>query len=203
MSLNHKTVMSQIPKASIYTKKGDRGTTSLVDGSTVPKSHPRVWAYGDVDELNSFLGVFIQSLKDRLSTAETQELNQKLLRIQNHLFNIGSLLACDKAEVLSKLPPVNSTHVEWLEKEIDLYTHALPALREFILPGGHESSAWAHVCRTVCRRAERHVSALDLKSSEYEYVLIYLNRLSDFFFTLARWVHQQSQTPEVKWDSKA
>jgi len=162
-----------------------------------------VWAYGDVDELNSFLGTLIQSLNDKLSSAKTQELNQKLQRIQNHLFNIGSLLACDKTEVLTKLPPLKSEHVEWLEKEIDFYTHELPALKEFILPGGHESSAWAHVCRTVCRRAERHVSALNLAVPEHEFVLIYLNRLSDFFFTLARWVHLQSQTPEVKWDSKA
>lgn len=194
--------MSQIPKASIYTKKGDRGTTSLVDGSTVPKDHPRVEAYGDVDELNSVLGALIQSLQKNLKP-ESHQTNDKLLRIQNHLFNVGSLLACEDKSILGRLPQMEEKHVQWLEGEIDLYNHELPKLNEFILPGGHESSAWAHIARTVCRRAERHVARLQLTEPEYNFCLIYLNRLSDFFFTLSRWIHVKTNTPEMKWDAKA
>jgi cob(I)alamin adenosyltransferase len=195
--------MSEIPKAAIYTKKGDSGQTSLVDGQQVPKFHARVQAYGDIDELNSVIGVFKQTFK---SEAKINELNEVMFRIQNHLFNIGSLLACDKDEVLVKLPQINSSHIDWLEKQIDLFNQPLPVLKEFILPGGHEASAWAHMARTVCRRAERKVAEVIAEpklQATYKLTLIYLNRLSDFFFTIARWIHLKTQTPEIKWDSKA
>jgi cob(I)alamin adenosyltransferase len=195
--------MSEIPKAAIYTKKGDQGLTSLVDMQLVPKFHTRVDAYGDLDELNSFIGLFRATLPPHPSL---QELNPVIHRIQNHLFNIGSLLACEDDKVIVKLPQLDATHIEWLEKQIDLFNHPLPPLREFILPGGHEASAAAHVARTVCRRAERKVVLLsqDAKSHPiYKDCIIYLNRLSDFFFTVARWVHLKTNTPEVKWDAKA
>lgn len=193
--------MSQIPKAAVYTKKGDKGTTSLVDGQIVAKNSPRVEAYGDVDELNSVIGLVCESTFKSLP--QEKDLQTTLNRIQNHLFNVGSLLATESVQVLSKLPTLNSDHVTWLEQEIDLYNHKLPQLSDFILPGGHEASAWCHLARTVCRRAERHVVALNLQTSETAFCVIYLNRLSDFFFTLARWVHMQTRTAEVKWDNKA
>ena len=192
--------MSQIPKASVYTKKGDLGTTSLVDGQTVSKYHPRVQAYGDVDELNSMIGCLRDSFPTQMSQVDFNVLQKSLFRIQNHLFNIGSRLACENADILTKLPTLDDAHIEWLEKEIDLLNHPLPKLNSFILPGGHPSSSWAHLCRTVCRRAERHVVGLSENNSKE---LIYLNRLSDYFFTLARWIHLQTGAPEVVWDSKA
>lgn len=195
--------MSEIPKAAIYTKNGDSGQTSLVDGKLVPKFHSRVHAYGDVDELNSALGVFKQTLH---GSPELSELNAILFRIQNHLFNIGSLLACEDQEVLKKLPTLSTTHIEWLEKQIDLFNQPLPTLKEFILPGGQESAAWAHMSRTICRRAERNVAEIHMNSQNvdvYRNPLVYLNRLSDFFFTTARWIHFKTKTPEIKWDSKA
>ncbi len=195
--------MSEIKKASIYTKKGDSGQTSLVDGQLVPKSHNRVEAYGDIDELNSVIGVFKQSL---VSHPILHDLNPILFKIQNHLFNIGSLLACEDEKILTLLPSLDLNHINWLEKQIDILNDPLPALKEFILPGGHEAAAWAHMARTVCRRAERKVAQIlsdsqTLGSSGN--LLIYLNRLSDFFFTAARWIHLKSQIAEVRWDSKA
>lgn len=201
-----KEIQKAAPKATIYTKKGDSGQTSLVDGQLVPKFHFRVQAYGDVDELNSVIGVLKQSLD---SHPLLHDLNPILLRVQNHLFNIGSLLACEKKEVFSHLPRLEQKHIQWLENQIDIFYHPLPALKEFILPGGHESSAWSHMARTVCRRAERKVveviSEMKLPQAEspYQNSLIYLNRLSDFFFTTARWVHFKTQVVEIKWDPKA
>lgn len=192
--------MSQIPKASVYTKKGDLGTTSLVDGQNVSKYHPRVQAYGDVDELNSTIGSLRDSLSSQMMNTDVTTLQKSLFRIQNHLFNIGSRLACGDEKILSQLPSLDNSHINWLEKEIDLLNHPLTQLKSFILPGGHPSSSWAHLCRTVCRRAERHVVGLG-ESNSME--LIYLNRLSDYFFTLARWIHHQTKSPEVIWDSKA
>lgn len=198
--MNHEKTMSQIPKASVYTKKGDLGTTSLVDGQNVSKYHPRVQAYGDVDELNSTIGALRDSLSTQLPGVDISSLQKSLFRIQNHLFNIGSRLACGDEKVLSMLPGLDEAHTEWLEKEIDLLNFPLAPLKSFILPGGHPASSWAHLCRTVCRRAERHVVGLGENNSKE---LIYLNRLSDYFFTLARWIHLQSKAPEVIWDSKA
>jgi cob(I)alamin adenosyltransferase len=204
--------MSDFPKAIIYTKKGDAGLTSLVDGKQVLKFDLRVRAYGDVDELNSVIGVLKNSLQPH---PLLYDLNPLLFRIQNHLFNAGSLLACEDEEILKKLPALNESHITWLEKQIDELNHVLSSLKEFILPGGHESSAWAHMARTTCRRAERNVAELiysgasssgEKKStpqSPYQNSLIYLNRLSDFFFTAARWIHFKTELPEVKWDPKA
>ncbi len=192
--------MNEIKKAAIYTKKGDAGQTSLVDGGLVSKSHGRVQAYGDVDELNSVIGLFNNSLRPH---PLLHELMPILFKIQNHLFNMGSLLACEKAEIRAKLPHLDQTHIQWLETQIDFFNHPLPELKEFILPGGHESSAWAHMARTVCRRTERKVTELSQQNSAYQSSLIYLNRLSDFFFIAARWIHLNTETPEIKWDSKA
>lgn len=177
----------------IYTKTGDKGMTKLVDGSCVEKFNPRVEAYGCVDELNSQIGVLISQLHHQ------PHLAQHLETIQNHLFAVGSLLATADAAVFAKMPQITNTHIELLEQWIDLYTLPLPELRHFILPGGTPAAALLHVCRTACRRAERRTSELHAENEVYSPVLIYLNRLSDLFFTQARWVNLQSKIPETIW----
>ncbi len=160
----------------VYTKSGDAGETSLVDGSRVSKADLRVAAYGDVDELNSLLGVA------RVGLADAQ-LNDALSRIQNELFIVGA----DLASPLSiQVPRVGEDHVSGLERLIDLLLEELEPLREFILPGGTELGATLHLARTVARRAERSVVALGAKSGINEHALIYLNRLSDLLFVMAR-----------------
>lgn len=188
--------MSQPPKAKIYTKTGDKGTTSLVDGSCVEKFTPRVEAYGTVDELNSYLGV------TRLHLAASSSLlaiDPLMEQIQNELFNIGSLLACEKEDTLKMLPQIEERHIEKLEKAIDLYNSQIPELRNFILPAGCPASAHLHVARTFCRRAERRAAEVAMNRESYALSLIYLNRLSDLLFTLARWANKITETNEVLW----
>lgn len=179
----------------IYTKVGDKGTTRLVDGSCVEKHNPRVEAYGSVDELNSYLGVVISELKD---------MGVHLQKIQHHLFRIGSLVATNSDKDLNlfkSLPQIEEAHIQFLEKEIDTMTSELPVLKNFILPSGHPAVAHTHFARTLCRRAERRVSEVYATQPELlQNVLIYLNRLSDYLFTLARSIGLKTKSEEVKWD---
>lgn len=186
----------------IYTKFGDQGQTRLVGGACVQKSNPRVECYGTVDELNSALGVALSFLP------ETSPVRMDLLQIQNELFNLGSLLACEKKETLPLLPPIRDEQVSALENRIDQMTTTLPELKQFILPGGTPSASSLHLARTICRRAERHTVGLhDLiatTASEEELVplrlcLIYLNRLSDFLFVAARYVNNQAGCKDQIW----
>ena len=181
----------------IYTKTGDKGMTKLVDGSCVEKFNPRVEAYGCVDELNSQIGVILSQLHQ--ASPHHPQLSEHLEVIQNHLFSVGSLLATADEAVFAKMPQITNKHIEMLEKWIDLYTLPLPPLKNFILPGGTLPAALLHVARTACRRAERRTSELHADFSFYSPVLIYLNRLSDLFFTQARWVNVQSKYPETIW----
>lgn len=183
----------------IYTKTGDKGETSLVDGQRVSKTHPRVEAYGTVDELNSQIGLCIAEMKSLKSDPELESHSLSLEKIQNCLFDMGSHLACEKAETLTHLPPLKSENIPWLEGLIDKATEKLPPLKEFILPGGHSVSALLHVGRTICRRAERHVVGLGDTSPSMSYSIQFLNRLSDYLFVLARLVNFTTKTPEVKW----
>lgn len=181
----------------IYTKTGDKGETSLVDGGRVKKSHPRVEAYGTVDELNSVIGTALSLFSNE------KELSQKiqtavLLKIQNNLFNLGSHLACSKPEVRAKLPTLDDSDILQLEKEMDLMSTELPPLKEFILPGGHIISSHLHLARTVCRRAERRVIELDENQTELINIQ-FLNRLSDYFFVLARYVNFKAGLDDIKW----
>jgi len=183
-------------KAKIYTKTGDKGTTRLVDGSCVEKFNPRVEAYGTVDELNSYLGlvrVGLQKLHD------LQPLDPIFEKIQNQLFNVGSLLACADAEVFKKLPPLEEKQVLALEQKIDELTAELPELRNFILPAGHETAAQLHVARTLCRRSERRSAEVLVNDERYAICLQYLNRLSDFLFVAARWVNLKTRFEDVVW----
>ena len=180
----------------IYTKTGDKGTTKLVDGSCVEKFNPRVEAYGSVDELNSQVGV-VRSLLENQN--QFSELDAHLEIIQNQLFSVGSLLATAEKSVFDKLPAITAAHIEQLEKWIDVFTNDLPVLKNFILPGGDMAASALHVCRTSCRRAERRSTEIYADGPHYQNVLIYLNRLSDLFFTWARWVNLKKQRTETIW----
>jgi cob(I)alamin adenosyltransferase len=160
----------------VYTKSGDAGETSLVDGSRVSKADPRVAAYGDVDELNSLLGIARIGLAD-------QQLNDALGKIQNELFIVGADLA---SPLEIQVPRVGAEHIAEMEQLIDLLLEDLEPLREFILPGGTQLGATLHLARAVSRRAERSVVTLAAQSGINKHALIYLNRLSDLLFVMAR-----------------
>jgi cob(I)alamin adenosyltransferase len=178
----------------IYTKTGDNGTTSLIGGTKVSKSHLRIEAYGTVDELNSYFGLCKDLLTDEKSIDILQE-------IQDRLFTIGSALACDpEKETKMKIPDLKEADIGLLEKEIDKMNNILPAMKSFILPGGHPSISHLHIARCICRRAERCCVRLDLEKNEVEPIIIkYLNRLSDYLFMLARYTGQLLNVADIPW----
>jgi len=188
--------MTTPPKAKIYTRTGDTGTTRLVDGSCVEKFNPRVEAYGTVDELNSYLGLVRSSLH---ATEEIFALDSVLEKIQNELFNVGCLLATEKDAVFKNLPPLTAGQVQFLEKNIDQLTAEVPELHNFILPAGHPVAAQLHVARTLCRRGERRSAEIGIKDDRYNLCLQYLNRLSDYLFVASRWVNLKTAHSEVLW----
>lgn len=178
----------------IYTKTGDQGTTSLFGGKRVSKADLRIDTYGTVDELNSFLGL-----------VRDQEVNHKrkevLVRIQNTLFIIGSILATEPGNTKVNIPSLQEDDILFLEKKIDTMEAELPPMRFFILPGGHPSVSFCHVARTVCRRAERLSTALHNQEEIEMIVLKYLNRLSDYLFVLSRKMTQELGAEEIPWKS--
>jgi cob(I)alamin adenosyltransferase len=181
----------------IYTKTGDRGKTSLIGGTKVPKSHIRIESYGTIDELNSFIGLLNDHFKDERS-------NQSLKEIQDRLFTIGSSLACDPdKEPLMKIPDLKEEDIVFLEKEIDAMNELLPAMKNFILPGGHPAISTAHIARCVCRRAERICVNMQEQDIFVDAVVIkYLNRLSDYLFVLARFIGHKLHVAEVAWKAR-
>jgi cob(I)alamin adenosyltransferase len=185
----------------IYTGTGDRGTTSLFSGERVSKNHVRIEAYGDVDELNAVLGALVATLPQGQA-----ELAEEIQRLQSDLLHIGAWLATTPlSPSLDVLEKITAEQITRLELAIDRLEEDLPALRGFILPGGHISAAWAHVARTVCRRAERHVVRLSEESSENQAtlgeVIVYLNRLSDYLFVLARYCNHMAGVPDTLWEN--
>lgn len=176
----------------IYTKTGDKGETSLLGGTRVSKAHHRINAYGTIDELNSYIGL----LRDQQVNLERKDL---LKQVQDILFTIGSSLAADPEKTAVKKPDVLPQDIQDLEKEIDIMEESLPELRSFILPGGHTSVSFCHIARTVCRRAEREVIALTEISKVDEPVVMYLNRLSDYLFVLARKMARELNAEEIVW----
>jgi cob(I)alamin adenosyltransferase len=180
--------------SKIYTKTGDKGTTSLIGGTKVPKSHLRIEAYGTVDELNSYIGL----CKDLLSDKMAQEVLQE---IQDRLFTIGSSLACDPIkEPKMRIPDLKEADVVLLEKEMDRMNETVPPMKSFILPGGHTTLSHLHIARCVCRRAERCCVRLELESLEVEPLIIkYINRLSDYLFVLSRYAGHQMKVKEIPW----
>ncbi|HXD77448.1 MAG TPA: cob(I)yrinic acid a,c-diamide adenosyltransferase [Puia sp.] len=184
--------------AKIYTKTGDKGMTALIGGTKVAKSHDRIEAYGTIDELNSFIGL----LSDHLNAAGA--CTPWLKEVQDRLFTIGSSLACDpEKEPKLKIPDLRQSDIAALEKEIDKMDGELPAMKSFLLPGGHIAISTAHVTRCVCRRAERACVRLQEHGLFVEpLVLRYLNRLSDYLFMLARYAGQQLFVPEIPWSPR-
>ncbi len=178
----------------IYTKIGDTGSTSLIGGTKVPKSHLRIEAYGTIDELNSHIGLCNDLLTDEPGRTILQE-------IQDRLFTIGSSLACDPVkEPRMRLPDLKEADVELLEKEMDRMNEVLPEMKSFILPGGHITVSQLHIARCVARRAERCCVRLELESLEVEpLILKYLNRLSDYLFILSRYTGYLLQAAEIPW----
>ena len=176
----------------IYTKTGDDGTTSLFSGGRVPKTHLRVEAYGTVDELNSVIGV-------ARSHQPSEKTDALLEKVQNQLFHLGADLATPLDAKADWVVRMDADTVAWLESSIDTMTADLPELKRFILPGGTPASAQLQVARTVCRRAERVAIALSEDEAIGEHVLTYLNRLSDWLFTIARWENLQAGIREEQW----
>ncbi len=179
----------------IYTKTGDKGETGLVGGQRVPKDAQRIEVYGTVDELNAFVGLV------RISSRENglDGLELVLERIQHELFNLGSVLATLPEDLHPNQPRVNQETIDQLERDIDLHNEGLPSLRSFVLPGGTRICAELHVCRTVCRRAERELVTLSHHEEIPREALLYLNRLSDAFFVWSRWVNQALGAEEALW----
>ena len=185
----------------IYTKRGDQGETSLVNGRAVPKDDIKIEAYGTVDELNAFVGAACVTARELApSHAALERLIAILVRVQHELFNLGSVLATDAGEVHPRQPQVTDRDIEQLETEIDEMNASLGKLRSFVLPGGCRLNTDLHLCRTVCRRAERLCVALGRNEQVPSSALRYLNRLSDAFFVWSRWASQQLGEPEVLWD---
>lgn len=177
----------------IYTKTGDDGTTGLVGGSRVKKFDIRLEAYGTVDELNASIGLL-------RSYPLTEAVTNLLVQIQNKLFNIGSQLASDKkGEAFTEGLAITEEHTKVLEDAIDKFENTLPALTQFILPGGEPSVAQCHVARTICRRAERRILEFSAVSAVQTEIVKYINRLSDFLFVLSRKLANEKKMIELAW----
>jgi len=186
----------------VYTKTGDNGTTSLFGGTRVPKHHLRIESYGTIDELNSHIGL-----------VRDQDINQHykhvLMKIQDLLFTVGAILATDPKKATLKngkarlnIPKISNEDIEALEKEMDTMEASLPPMTHFVLPGGHQTVSFCHIARTVCRRAERLASHLNELEPFQPETLMYINRLSDYLFVLARKLSYDLQAEEIKWIPK-
>lgn len=178
--------------SKIYTKTGDKGMTSLVGGTRISKDHLKIETYGTVDELNSWIGV----LRDSPENASRKDI---LKEIQDRLFTLGADLAAEPEQTKRKIPDLFESDIELLEREMDKMNEEIPPLKAFVLPGGHQSVSFAHVARTVCRRAERHVIRLAREEEVNPMIIQYLNRLSDYLFVVSRKITQELQTEEVAW----
>lgn len=179
----------------IYTKTGDKGLTSLIGGTRLPKHHIRIEAYGTVDELNSHIGL----LRDVIEDPSKKEL---LINIQDRLFTIGSHLAADPEKNKMELPQINEDDVILLEKDIDIINEMVPEMKSFVLPGGHIHVSYCHIARCVCRRAERAVLRLAENEKVEQIHYKYLNRLSDYLFMLSRWLTHELKATETPWIPK-
>ena len=177
----------------IYTKSGDKGKTSLFGGERVSKDAHRIEAYGTIDELNSAIGV-IRAMKPAV------DVDRILNRIQHDLFLLGADLATPRTKGQKKVPRVEEHDVEHLERTIDRLDSSLEPLRQFVLPGGSRIAAEIHSVRTICRRAERRLVELSRKSDIGTTPLVYINRLSDLLFVMARYVNKEDKVEEVKWN---
>jgi len=183
----------------IYTKTGDKGKTSLFGGTRVPKYHLRIEAYGTVDELNSYIGL----IRDQKVDSHTGKV---LIKIQNELFTLGAMLATPPEKETLKsgkqrlnINKINAKSITLLEVEIDKMNESLPPMTNFVLPGGHTTVSFCHIARCICRRAERICTQLSDTSRINDQIIIYLNRLSDYLFVLARKLTIDNQAQEIPW----
>ncbi len=179
----------------IYTKTGDKGETSLLGGTRLPKHHIRIEAYGTVDELNSHIGL----LRD---VAGEEKISDLLIAIQDRLFTVGAQLAADPETNKMPLPELQESDITQLENAIDEMENLLPPMKSFVLPGGHVHVSYCHIARCVCRRAERAVIRLAENEKVDEINYKYLNRLSDYLFVLSRRLTQLLNAPETPWKPK-
>ncbi|MBN1517024.1 cob(I)yrinic acid a,c-diamide adenosyltransferase [Candidatus Sumerlaeota bacterium] len=195
--------MSQHKKSSIYTRTGDTGETSLFSGRRVPKNSPRLEACGALDVASSHIGL-ARSLLTGEATEERKQLDNDLTRIQHLLFNLGAMLACEDDHPPEDYPCVEQRDVDWMERRIDELDAGLPPLQQFILPGGSPAASALHVARAVIRRVERLIVGLiEREQSVSRTCLVFLNRLSDFLFILARHENQRKGCGDVSWDKDA
>jgi len=178
----------------VYTKTGDSGKTSLASGTRVGKDHPRLDAYGTIDELNSFTGLLINHFPEHPEKG-------RLTQIQNRLFVVSSTLAVDDPAYLFRLPTLTGQDIYELEKAMDQMMDQMPDLNHFILPGGTEAASLGHVCRTICRRAERRMISLSAEITIDPMIIQYVNRLSDYFFVLSRFANHLAGIGDNKWTS--
>ncbi len=178
----------------IYTKKGDSGTTQLIGGKRVPKNHIRIEAYGTIDELNSYIGLLRDHKIDENSITT-------LVEIQDRLFTIGALLA-NESNTKIKLPKLEEEDVELLESNIDKMNEVLPEMKSFVLPGGDKLVSYCHITRCVCRRSERLTTLLPTDTEQFELILKYLNRLSDYLFVLSRYITHLKDAKEIPWQPR-
>jgi cob(I)alamin adenosyltransferase len=184
----------------VYTRGGDKGDTSLVGGKRVPKDSPRIDAYGTIDELNSIVGLARVFNEENLDAGEAHQfLDGVLCQIQDELFDLGSELATPPAFFQEGMYRVSEKEIERIEKLIDQCQKDLEPLKSFILPGGGRVGAYLHQCRTVCRRAEREILRLSRAEEINHDVIKYVNRLSDLFFVLSRWISKQTGEQEYLW----
>jgi cob(I)alamin adenosyltransferase len=179
-------------KSKVYTRTGDTGMTSLIGNKRVEKNHPRLEAYGTIDELNACLGVLRSYPIDEISS-------ENIIRIQKQLFVIGSHLATEKSENDKNYENTANEEIAFLELEMDRMDNELPPLKSFIIPGGHIVAAQCNMARTVCRRAERKIIALSVDNFVETWILQYINRLSDYFFILTRFFSKKFEEKEISW----
>ncbi|MBV9301702.1 MAG: cob(I)yrinic acid a,c-diamide adenosyltransferase [Acidobacteriaceae bacterium] len=188
----------------IYTRMGDEGQTRLAGGQRVEKDDLRIECYGTVDELNAFMGLARVTAENEAGhTEKLADFSRILKRVQHELFNLGSILATLPEDVHPKQPRITNAEIEQLEREIDRANEELEPLRSFVLPGGSRLDAELHVCRTVCRRAERLLVRLAKEQSVPPEALKYVNRLSDALFVWSRWANRVLGTPETVWEPNA
>ena len=182
-------------KSNVYTRTGDEGTTSLVGGTRVSKTDIRLESYGTVDELNAQLGLLMTYIEDDAD-------KEFLLKIQHKLFSVGSYLATDQDKTpLKECSIIFPSHIEEIEREIDMIDEQLPPINRFVIPGGSRGAATCHVCRTVCRRAERRILSLSKDCFIDKNIMVFINRLSDYLFLLSRKQNININRNEIFWDN--
>ena len=192
------------PKISInkvYTRSGDEGKTRLIGGQSISKSELRIWSYGEIDELNAVIGGCQEQVKKiRPQGKDIKSLLKNLTVVQHQLFNLGTVLAALPEDLTKKMPKITQSDIKWLEDNIDIFNQDLNDLQSFVLPGGSETSTWFHLARTVCRRAERSITALSEKEKLDNLIIQYINRLSDACFVWSRWILKSEGNQENLWD---